>query len=120
INRVLSFTESVVLSYGPALAIVIIPINIDSRHISRARSFEGVSERFSSNLVLARNPPSRSDKAARDSFTFHDNNLEAVPIKELPPESPLFKDCFPRRKKEEEKEEDATVAAIEVELQAIG
>ncbi|KYN26890.1 Superoxide dismutase [Cu-Zn] [Trachymyrmex cornetzi] len=109
-NRVLSFTESAVLSYGPALAIAIIPINIDSRHISRVRSSEGVPERFSSDLVLARSPPSRSeDKTARDSSTSHDNDLGAVPIKELPPEPPLFKDCFPQRRKRRRRELVAVV-----------
>lgn len=62
-NSVLSFTEpSAVLSYGPALAIAIIPITIDNRHISRCQ--EGVSEGFSSDLVLARSPPSRSEDKA--------------------------------------------------------
>jgi len=134
-NRVLSFTESAVLSYGPALATAIIPININSRHISRVRNSESVPERFNSDLVLAKSPPSRSkdkagltartrrrlqdllavfllppspcyitssfltrsprDLAARDSSTSHDNDLGAIPIKKLPPELSLFKDCFP-------------------------
>lgn len=92
---------------------------------------------FSSDLVLAWSPPSRSedkagltartrrrlrdlpgmfllppspccitssfstrsprDLAARDSSTSHDNDLGAVPIRELPPGPPLFEDCSPRR-----------------------
>ncbi|KYM76649.1 hypothetical protein ALC53_12944 [Atta colombica] len=69
-NRVLSFTESAVLSYGPALATAIIPINIDSRHISRVRNSESVPERFNSDLILAKSSPSRSkDKAGLTART---------------------------------------------------
>jgi len=62
-NSVLSFIETI-LSYGPALAIAIIPITIDSRHISASQESRKRAGEIISDTILARSPPSRSEDKA--------------------------------------------------------